>query len=172
MVEQGRIDHAADVLYLDVDEVEHGKHDLRAVVHRRRAEHERKKTLTPPTVIGGEVARRAAHPVLPADSVIRGLGASHGVASGRARLVLDLADAHRVDPGDVLVCVMTAPPWTPLFGIAGAIVTDSGGLGSHAAIAAREYGIPAVVGTSIATAVIPDGAFVTVDGTAGTVHLS
>ncbi len=79
--------------------------------------------------------------------------------------------AHDLESGDVLVCVMTSPAWTPLFAVAGAIVTDTGGILSHPAIAAREYGIPAVVGAKRATAAIPDGALVTVDGTAGTVTI-
>jgi pyruvate,water dikinase len=84
-------------------------------------------------------------------------------------VILDLGDADRLEPGDVLVTTMTSPPWTPLFGVAGAVVTDSGDVLSHVAIAAREYGIPCVVGTHHATRLIVDGDVVTVDGDAGTV---
>jgi len=83
---------------------------------------------------------------------------------------MSLAGADRLEPGDVLVCVTTAPPWTPLFGIAAAVVTDTGAPLSHAAIVAREYGIPCVVAARGATAAIPDGALVTVDGGAGMVR--
>ena len=170
LVKHGSLDAPADVLFLTVAEVESAAADFRSVVAARRATHERLKTLTPPLVLGGE-AIAPAEPDAPTDGVIRGVGASRGTASGPARVILDLADADRVEPGDVLVCVMTSPPWTPLFGIAAAIVADTGSPASHPGIAAREYGIPAVLGTRIATSAIPDGAMVTVDGTAGTVTL-
>jgi pyruvate,water dikinase len=86
-------------------------------------------------------------------------------------VILDLADSDRLEGGDVLVCPSTAPPWTPLFAIAGAVVTDTGGVLSHTAIAAREYALPAVVGTGVATHRIPDGATVTVDGAQGIVRI-
>jgi pyruvate,water dikinase len=76
----------------------------------------------------------------------------------------------RVQPGDVLVCRTTTPPWTMLFPLVGAIVTDSGGILSHCATVAREYGIPAVVGTRQATRLLEDGEKVIVDGGAGTVR--
>ena len=82
-----------------------------------------------------------------------------------------LAEAERLEPGDILVCPTTAPPWTPLFAIAGAVVTDSGGVLSHAAICAREYAIGRVVGTMIGTRAIPDGATITVDAGVGTVRI-
>jgi pyruvate,water dikinase len=104
-------------------------------------------------------------------SVINGMGASKGVVRGRARVLRGLDEAHRLADGDVLVCRSTAPPWTPLFSIAAAVVTDSGGILSHSAICAREYGIPAVVGTQVATSRIPDGAMVLVDGARGTVTI-
>jgi len=77
-----------------------------------------------------------------------------------------------IEPGDVLVCSYTSPSWTIVFGTIGAVVTDEGGLLSHAAITAREYGIPCVVGTRIGTRVIPDGARITVDGSTGLVRLA
>ncbi|MBI2913911.1 MAG: PEP-utilizing protein, partial [Chloroflexi bacterium] len=73
--------------------------------------------------------------------------------------------------GEILVCPATMPAWTPLFGIAAAVVTDHGGILSHTAIVAREYRIPAVVGTKVGTALIKDGQTITVDGTGGTVRL-
>ncbi len=72
--------------------------------------------------------------------------------------------------GDVLVCPSTSPAWTPLFSIASAVVTDIGGAASHAAIVAREYGIPAVLGSGDATRVLADGDLIEVDGAAGTVR--
>ena len=88
---------------------------------------------------------------------VRGLAASAGVATGIARLIANLDDADRLGDGDVLVTQTTSPPWTPLFGIASAVVTDAGGPMSHVSIVAREYGIPAVVGAVDATKLIRDG---------------
>jgi len=104
-------------------------------------------------------------------NVINGNAASRGSARGRARVIFDLADADRLQEGDVLVCPTTAPPWTPLFALAAAVVTDTGGILSHSAICAREYGIPCVAGTQVGTSQIPDGAMVTVDGAEGIVRI-
>jgi pyruvate,water dikinase len=102
---------------------------------------------------------------------VAGFGASAGVVTGRARVIKDLGESDRLEQGDVLVCVSTAPPWTPLFAVAAAVVTDTGGVMSHSAICAREFAIPCVVGTQIGTRRIPDGATVRVDGTTGRVEL-
>jgi phosphohistidine swiveling domain-containing protein len=106
-----------------------------------------------------------------APGVLHGMRGSPGVARGTARVLRSLAEADRLQAGDVLVCETTAPPWTPLFGRAAAIVTDAGGILSHCAVVAREYGIPAVVGTKAGTAVIRDGQIVEVDGSSGTVRI-
>ena len=86
-------------------------------------------------------------------------------------MVRQLAEADSLQPGEILVCTLTAPPWTPLFSIAGGVVTDTGGILSHSAICAREFAIPAVVGTMVGTSVIPDGAMITVDGDNGVVRI-
>ena len=104
-------------------------------------------------------------------SELRGNAGSPGLVRGTARVIRSLADADRLQPGDVLVAEFTAPPWTPLFATASAVVTDAGGILSHCAVVAREYGIPAVVGTGRATATIRDGQQVEVDGGAGLVRL-
>jgi len=166
LVEQGAIDEIDDVFYLRPDEYDEPRGDLRQAVAARRADHERWTGVAPPVVIG-ETGRDAVRAF---DGVVRGAPGGAGVASGSARVILDLVDAERLEPGDVLVTTMTSPPWTPLFAIAAAVVTDAGDALSHVAIAAREYGIPCVVGTNHATLLVPDGAAVTVDGDAGTVH--
>jgi pyruvate,water dikinase len=103
--------------------------------------------------------------------VLRGAAGSAGNARGIARVVRSLADAQRLQPGEILVTETTAPAWTPLFATAAAVVTDAGGVLSHCAVVAREYMIPAVVGVGMATAVIPDGATIEVDGSAGIVRI-
>jgi pyruvate,water dikinase len=99
----------------------------------------------------------------------RGIGASPGVASGRVRILAHPADGHELVDGEILVAVMTSPDWLPTMRRAGALVTDSGGLTCHAAIASRELGLPCIVGAGDATSVLADGDVVTVDGAAGTV---
>ncbi|GAB6939584.1 PEP/pyruvate-binding domain-containing protein [Isoptericola variabilis] len=118
----------------------------------------------------------AALPASPAErgerndgGVLRGAGASGGRASGPARVVRGPDDFAAVRPGDVLVCRETDPAWTPLFGVVAAVVTETGGLLSHAAIVARELRLPAVLGVPAATAALRDAGTVTVDGDAGTV---
>ncbi|WP_432832614.1 PEP/pyruvate-binding domain-containing protein [Dactylosporangium sp. CA-092794] len=113
----------------------------------------------------------AAGPVTPSASrpLVTGVPSSPGRAGGPARLVRSVDDFARVRRGDVLVCRTTDPAWTPLFRLAAAVVTETGGALSHAAIVAREFGIPAVVGAGAAMARLTDGAPVTVDGTAGTI---
>jgi pyruvate,water dikinase len=104
--------------------------------------------------------------------LVKGLPASPGVAYGKARIILDIKDskAREFQKGDILITKMTDPDWVPLMKIAGAIVTDEGGMTSHAAIVSRELGIPAVVGSREATKVISDGQLITVDGTRGIVY--
>jgi len=103
--------------------------------------------------------------------VIKGVAASPGKATGTARVLRGPDDFSQMKPGDVLVAPITTPAWTSLFAMASAIVTDVGGPLSHGSIVAREYGIPAVLGTGVATRRIPDGQTITVDGSAGTVTL-
>jgi phosphohistidine swiveling domain-containing protein len=98
---------------------------------------------------------------------VRGLGVSRGIYEGRARVIHGTGEFGRIEPGDVLVTNSTTTAFNIVLPLLGAIVTDRGGLLSHAAIVAREYGIPGVVGCTDATAVLPDGARVRVDGTAG-----
>jgi phosphohistidine swiveling domain-containing protein len=102
---------------------------------------------------------------------VQGSGASPGIYEGRARLVRDIADFSAIEAGDVLVAKYTSPAYNVLLPLIGAIVTERGGLLSHAAIVAREYGIPAVVDTRNALAMIPDGGRVRVDGNRGTVEV-
>jgi pyruvate,water dikinase len=114
--------------------------------------------------------RRPPDASAPVAGELKGVAASPGTATGTARVVRSLAEASKLSPGDVMVCEMTLPPWVPLFSLLAGVVADTGGILSHCAIVAREYGVPAVVGTGSGTTAIPDGATVTVDGDHGVVR--
>jgi pyruvate,water dikinase len=103
------------------------------------------------------------------DTLVAGVPASGGRVTGPVRVIRGPAEFGALRSGDVLVCPYTNPTWTSLFQQAAAVVVDSGGVGSHAAIVAREYGIPAVMGTGSGTRVLTDGQQVTVDGATGRV---
>ena len=109
---------------------------------------------------------------VPTGTELTGTPASPGRATGPVRVVRTLNDFARVRVGDVLVCRTTDPAWTALFGVVAAVVTETGGLLSHAAIVAREHGLPAVVAVPGATTALPDGARVTVDGSTGRLVLT
>jgi pyruvate,water dikinase len=109
--------------------------------------------------------------VRPGEGLITGCAASPGIAVGRARVILSTDDIGQVQDGEVLVAPLTAPSWAPLFGRLAATVTDTGGIMSHAAIVCREYGLPAVTGTGVATTAIRTGQLVRVDGSRGIVEL-
>jgi rifampicin phosphotransferase len=160
---------------------------LQSLVAQRARELEIARTLEPPAYIGEPPAgppdestpgARAflnffgAPPKDSSDpSTILGNPGSRGAVTGRLRVARTLAEARSLRPGEILVTTTTMPPWTPLFGIAAAVVTETGGSLSHCAIVAREYGIPAVVGARGATRRIVTGQAITVDGTRGVVTL-
>ncbi|MCM0616991.1 PEP-utilizing enzyme [Paenarthrobacter sp. MSM-2-10-13] len=104
-------------------------------------------------------------------TILTGVGASTGRALGAARLIHGPDEFGRFQSGDVLVCRTTDPAWTPLFGMASAVVTETGGMLSHAAIVAREFGIPAVLGVRDALDLLADGEPLAIDGAQGTVSL-
>ena len=125
----------------------------------------------PVTTLAAE--EKAAEPTAPAREkagpILRGLGAGPGRATGAARVLRSTDEADKIKAGEILVTTMTAPDWVPIMRRAAAIVTDAGGMTSHAAIVSRELGIPCIVGTKDATKVLKDGMVVTVDARAGTV---
>lgn len=196
---QGRLECADDVFYLTIQELRAllvgAAGDLGPVAVQRRTdiatwalyEEPRELGVRPAAplslyspdarrilrYVGGLAAEAADSPAQASQEpgVIRGQGGSSGKVQGRARVILSLEDAHRLAPGDILVTTTTAPPWTPLFLTAAAVVTDAGGLLSHGAVVSREYRIPAVVGTRCATTAIADGQRIEVDGDAGIVRI-
>ncbi|MBB2745810.1 UNVERIFIED_ORG: pyruvate,water dikinase [Microbispora rosea subsp. rosea] len=171
--EAGVLDKEEDVFHLRLEELEaigdlttagpERTEALRAAVLRRAAKREE--------LAGVRLIDPAA--IFPARSeegaLVSGTPAGGGRATGPVKVIRRPADFGRLSRGDVLVCPYTNPSWTPLFQRAAAVVVDTGGIASHAAIVAREYGIPAVMGTGRGTSILDDGQVVTVDG--GTGHV-
>ena len=160
------------------------------VVERRKSIHEAQRRWVPPLAVGtppevitdpvtimlfGVTPERVqgwlASAGGPAAATISGIGASPGVAEGKARLVTDSKQLAQVEDGEILVAASTSPSWTPVFGRASAVVVDIGGIMCHAAIVAREYGLPTVVGTGSATKRIRTGDRIRVDGDSGVVTI-
>lgn len=164
-----------DIYYLTFQELREvvRTHELdHQLVSKRKAEHERNRKLTPPRVLtsDGEIVTGAYKRAdLPADALV-GLPVSAGVVEGRARVLSDMADAE-LEAGDILVTAFTDPSWTPLFVSIKGLVTEVGGLMTHGAVIAREYGLPAVVGVENATRLIKDGQRIRVHGTDGYVEI-
>jgi phosphohistidine swiveling domain-containing protein len=153
---------------------------LASLAVERRSTWERQRHLVPPLILG-TVPGMFARILSDAEEAVRGPGAevengavgipaSPGRATGPARIVRGLDDFDRIQRGDVLVAPLTAPAWTPLFDLVVAVVTDTGGVAAHASIVAREYGLPAVVGTGDGTARFHEGEVLEVDGSTGVVR--
>ncbi len=185
LVGRGLLERAEDVFFLyraEVLAVLQGA-DLpnAATVAERRARREEQARLVPPMAVGtwNPMIKRLvdSYPRMfgakPSErAILTGIPASPGTASGAVRIVRGPHEFDQLQPGEVLVAPFTAPAWTPLFTRAAAVVTDVGSAAAHASIVAREYGIPAVVGTGEATARLRNGMQVTVDGSTGNVELA
>jgi rifampicin phosphotransferase len=189
---KGCFDARDDVYFLRETEVHDALAnggDFRSTVAARRAELDACGRVTPPGAIGIPPAPPPGPPdpfmdalvtrllgVKPPPEhvdplIIDAVGGSPGVYRGVARVVKSLNEAGDLEDGEIMVCEMTLPPWVPMFSIAGAVVSDVGGVMSHCAIVAREFAIPAVVGSVDGTTRITTGQIITVDGTNGQVYL-
>lgn len=175
LVQAGVIHEKEDVYYLTFDElhevVRTNELDYQ-IISKRKDDYKFFEKLTPPRVItsdGEIIAGEYKRENLPADSIV-GLAVSSGVIEGRARVILNMADAD-LEAGDILVTVFTDPSWTPLFVSIKGLVTEVGGLMTHGAVIAREYGLPAVVGVENATNLIKDGQRIRVHGTEGYIEI-
>jgi phosphoenolpyruvate synthase/pyruvate phosphate dikinase len=164
-----------DIYYLRFEELHEVVRTHRLdyqLISGRKDEYELYEKLTPPRVItsdGEIVAGAYKRRNVPAGALV-GLAVSSGVIEGRARVILNMADADLAD-GDILVTTFTDPSWTPLFVSVKGLVTEVGGLMTHGAVIAREYGLPAVVGVENATKLIEDGQQIRVHGTEGYVEI-
>jgi len=170
----GTIAAADDVFFLDFDEIRVGLRgaDLHGIIADRRRLYRielRRRRIPRLLLSDGTDVEAAMMANSPASGAMAGTPASAGTATGRVRVIMDPVGAH-LEPGEILVAPSTDPGWTPLFLTAGALVMEMGGVISHGAVVAREYGIPAVVGVPDATTRLRTGQTVTVDGAAGTIR--
>ena len=179
LVGEGLLDAVDDVWMLERDELRRAltdAPDLRALVAERREGQARGLAEGVQPFLGEPPDERTRDTVVESfygsgGTALKGAGASPGVAEGVARVVADASDFARIQSGDILVTTMTTPAWTPLFPSLAGLVTETGGILSHAAVVAREYGLPAVVGAAGAVSAIPDGKRVRIDGTSGAISL-
>jgi pyruvate,water dikinase len=190
LVEAGRLDEPDDVMFLRYNELrmlvgDPAAVDARGLVAGRRAEREASKALRPRNWVGTATPSQLAFPYLvnwgyperfhqeqgAGGDRITGIAGSPGVVEGIARVVRTVDEFDDVTDGDILVCQMTNPAWVVLFTKIAGLVTDTGGTTSHPAVLSREFGIPAVIGTSDATHRIRTGDRIRVDGSAGVVEI-
>jgi pyruvate,water dikinase len=190
LVDAGRVDRPDDVLYLRYNELRMligsaDAVDARGLVARRRAERDAARQIHPRDWVGTVTPSQLAFPYLVNwgyperfhrqqtgdDGRIEGIAGSPGTVEGIARVVMTTDEFDQVRDGDILVCQMTNPAWVVLFTKIAGLVTDTGGTTSHPAVLSREFGIPAVIGTSVATKQIRTGDRVRVDGTTGVVEI-
>lgn len=175
LVEAGVLHENEDSYYLTFEELREvvRTHSLDyGIIRERKEEHKFHERLTPPRVItsdGEIIVGEYKRENLPAEAMV-GLPVSSGIVEGRARVIFRMEDAD-IEAGDILVTTFTDPSWTPLFVAIQGLVTEVGGLMTHGAVVAREYGLPAVVGVENATNLIKDGQRIRVNGTDGYVEI-
>ncbi|HDR7641082.1 MULTISPECIES: phosphoenolpyruvate synthase [Bacillus cereus group] len=175
LVQSGVIHEIDDIYYLTFEElhevVRTNKLDYE-LIHKQKNEYKLYEKLTPPRVMtsdGEIITGKYKRENLPADAIV-GLPVSSGVVEGRARIILNMEEAN-LEEGDILITAFTDPGWTPLFVSIKGLVTEVGGLMTHGAVIAREYGLPAVVGVENATKRIKDGQRIRVHGTEGYIEV-
>jgi pyruvate,water dikinase len=176
LVAAGVVREPEDVFFLTFQELQDATRTRAAIDDRliaaRKEAHASYQAFTPPRVLTSEgeaVAGAYSRDDLPAGALV-GLAVSSGTIEGRARVILDMAEAA-VEPGDILVTAFTDPSWSPLFVAVKGLVAEVGGAMTHGAVIAREYGLPAVVGVEHATTLIRDGQRIRVHGTEGYVEI-
>jgi pyruvate,water dikinase len=190
LVDADVLDDPEGVMFLRYNELrvligDHQSLDAKTLVGERRDDRQRSFAVRPPEWIGTATEPQLAFPYYTLwgfpekfhrqhaerSDVIHGLGGSPGAVEGVARVVRSVDEFGQVEDGEILVCQMTNPAWVVLFTRIGGLVTDAGGVASHPAVVAREFGLPAVVGTSVATQRIATGDRVRVNGATGVVEV-
>jgi pyruvate,water dikinase len=175
LVQKEVIQEKEDIYYLSFEELREVVHTNRldySIITKRKEEYELYEKLTPPRLMTseGEVMSGAYDTGNIPQGALAGIPVSSGTIEGRARVVLKMEDAH-MEEGDILVTAFTDPSWTPVFVAIKGLVTEVGGMMTHGAVIAREYGLPAVVGVENATRLIKDGQRIRVNGAEGYVEV-
>jgi pyruvate,water dikinase len=167
-----------DIFFLELSEIEpvvqsRADFDVGRRVAQRRAEYEWNRAQNPPAVVWGryDPHKHVAAAVDTNIRVLHGIAVSPGTVTGKARVITQPDDGRHVEPGEILVAPVTNPAWTPYFLTAAGVVMDMGGVLSHGAIIAREYGLPAVVNVGPASKIIQTGQLLRVDGDCGVVTI-
>jgi len=175
---EGSLKEREDVFFLEIPELApvvqgSADFDVKQCIEMRRAEYERNCSLTPPPVVIGRFdPDKHVMPEIDTDvEVLKGIAVSPGTVTGKARVILRTDDDQHVEAGEILVAPFTDPAWTPYFLPSAGVVMDMGGILSHGAIIAREYGIPAVVNVGPASRIIKAGQEICVDGDRGIVTI-
>ena len=182
LVQEGIVDAPQDVFFFYLDELAAALQNPTAsqeLIAQRKREHEANKQHKPAPAFGQPPQNGGDNTMIERifglrapeveEEKFKGYAASQGTYTGTVRVVRNPTEFSKVQKGEVLVCRTTTPAWTTLFSVVGAIITDAGGILSHAGTVAREYKLPAVLGTKVATTLLRDGQTVTVDGTQGVV---
>ncbi len=190
LVNMGALDDADDVIMLRYNELrafvgDTEGYDAKSIIAERKRERQAAYAVRPKDWIGTATESQLEFPYLSlwgfpdrlymeqpeSEDQVVGIAGSPGVYQGRAKVVMSVAEFDQVEKGDILVCQMTNPAWTTLFTRISALVTDAGGTVSHPAVLAREFGIPAVIGSSVATTKIKSGDLLRVNGSTGVVDI-
>lgn len=181
-VAAGHLDDARQIYMLLADELDAWISDpapFKQTLIEREQDYLELYKLDPPYIVHGEAPplsqwkrkNEGEVTVVKVGDVLSGVAGSPGQVTGTARILLDLSDPSKLEPGDILIAPSTDPSWTPLFLAAGGVITNIGAVGTHAVIVSRELGIPCVPSIADATRRIPDGATITLDGALGTVTI-
>jgi len=185
LVEKGHLQQSDDVFYLrwnELEEIVYGKFQFPETIPQlillRQEAHKNNEEIEPPSLflreLGGYYQAHESPAAYPAhsdsQSQLVGIAVSGGRVKGRARIIIDPVRDQRLQPGDILVTKSTDPGWTPLFKIAGGLILEKGGMLSHGAIVAREFGIPAITAVERATTLITDGDILIINGDTGEIE--
>jgi pyruvate,water dikinase len=173
---RGLINEPADMFFLtlaEMGDVIQSPRSMKDQVAKRRVQFEKSKLRVAPAIIrdGQQVVPENLLPITTVHGEYQGIAGSPGVVTGIARVVQGVEDFDKLAKGELLIAPLTNPVWTPLFAIAGGVITEVGGILSHGAIIAREYGIPAVMAVVDATKTFKDGQRLTIDGNKGIVFV-
>ncbi|MDQ0232875.1 PEP-utilizing enzyme [Metabacillus malikii] len=187
LVEKQILSDQHDIFYMYLNDLKtllaQPDEDVKVLIEKRKKEHQKNMKSIPVPFVGDlsklgnamELEKIVGFPQEPINKLeksFKGAAASKGMYKGKVKLIHSQEEFHLVNHGDVLVSKTNTPAWTVLFPIVGAIITDSGGVLSHAGIVAREYGVPAVLGTKVATSTLKTGDEVIVDGTNGVIYFN